>query len=73
MANEDRRAVQQVEHVVGGLDVALQRQRLVLHDADVVPVRLEQVVNAPPAGPVDEATVDEDDVLNISHKHDLPC
>ena len=67
MADEDRRAVLLVEHVVGGLDVALERERLVLHDADVEAVRLQQVVDALPAGAVDEAAVDEDHVAHFSH------
>jgi hypothetical protein len=67
MADENRRAVLGVERVVGGLDTALKRQRLVLHDAHVEAVRLQQVVDALPAGPVDETTVDEDDVVHISY------
>ena len=67
MADEDRPAVLLVEHLVGGLDVALERQGLVLDDAHVEAVRRQQVVDAPPARPVDEAAVDEHDVLHTSH------
>jgi hypothetical protein len=67
VADEDRRAVLLVEHVVRGLDVAVERERLILHDAHVEAVRRERVVDAPPAGPVDEAAVDEDYVLHVGH------
>ena len=68
VANEDRWAVLQVEHVGGGgLNVALERQRLVLHDAHVEAVCREQVVYALPAGSVHEPTMDEDDVTYITH------
>ena len=67
VADEDRRAVLLVEDVVGGLDVAVERERLVLHDADVEAVRLQQVVDALPAGAIDEATVDENHVAHVSH------
>ena len=67
MTDEDRWTGQQVEHVVGVFNVSLERQRLILHDAHVEAVRRQQVVYALSAGPVDEPTVDEDDVLHISH------
>ncbi|MGB0097007.1 MAG: hypothetical protein WBP81_31260 [Solirubrobacteraceae bacterium] len=49
VADEDRRPVLLVEHVAGGLDVALERRRRVLDDADVEPVRRQQVVDTVPA------------------------
>jgi predicted signal transduction protein with EAL and GGDEF domain len=55
------------ERALGRLDVALERQRLVLHDAHVESVCRQRVVDAPPAGPVHESTVDENDVSHISH------
>ena len=67
MADEDRRAVLEGEHVVGGFNVTLERQRLVLHDAHVEAVRREQVVHPPPPGSVHEPSVAEDDVLYIGH------
>jgi hypothetical protein len=67
VADEDRRAVLLVEDVVGGLDVALERERLVLHDADVEAVRLQDVVDALPAGAVDEASVNENHIAHVSH------
>ena len=67
MADQDRRPVLQVEHVVRGLDIALERQRLVLHDAHFEAVRGQHVVYTPPARAVDETTVDENDVAHISH------
>src|SRR5213595_3073115 len=66
-----RGAVLLVEHVVGGLDVALERERLVLHDAHVEAVGLQQVVDPLPAGAVHEPSVDEDDVAHFGHG-DLP-
>ena len=67
VADEDRRAVLEVQHVVRGLDVALERERLVLHDAHVEAVGLQQVVDALPAGAVDEAAVDQDHVPYVRH------
>ena len=71
MADEDRRAVLEVERVVGGLDVALERERLVLHDGHVEAVGLQRVVDALPAGPVHEAAVDQDNISYVRHG-DLP-
>jgi hypothetical protein len=67
VADEDRRAVLLVEHVVGGLDVAVERERLVLHDAHLEPVRGQQVADPSPAGSVYEPAVDEDDIAHIVH------
>src|SRR3954452_20032650 len=71
MADEDRRAVLAVEHVVRRLDVAVERQCLVLQDADVEAVRLQQFVDPLPAGAVDEAPVNQDHVSYVCHG-DLP-
>jgi hypothetical protein len=65
VSDEDGRTVLGVEHVVGCCDVALERQRLVLHDAHVEAVRLQQLIYALPAGSVDESTVDENDIVHV--------
>lgn len=56
VADEDRRTLLQVERVRGGLDVAFERQRLVLHDAHIEALCRQQVVDALPAGFVHEPT-----------------
>jgi hypothetical protein len=48
-------------------DVAFERQRRVLNDADAVAVLLQQAVDVLPAGAIDEAPVDENDRARFSH------
>jgi hypothetical protein len=67
MADKNRRTVQFVEHVGRGLDVALERQRLVLHDAHAESIRREQVIYVSPAGPIHEPAVDKNYVLHTGH------
>jgi hypothetical protein len=54
--------------VLRGRDVALERVRLVLDHAHVELVNPQRVVDAPPAGTVDEAAMHEHDVLHIGHE-----
>jgi hypothetical protein len=49
------------DHPLGEGDVVGKRGRRVLDDGDVVAVLLQDVIDAFPAGAVDEAAVDEDD------------
>ena len=65
VADEDRGIVLKVEDVGRGFHVALERQRLVLYDADVEPFALEQVVDACPAGSVNKSAMDEDDIASF--------
>jgi len=62
VADEHDRPVLRVDDPPGRGDVALERQRRILHDADLVVVPGQDVVDALPAGPVHEAAVNEDDV-----------
>jgi len=67
VADEERRAVHLVEHLLGGGDVAVERDRRVLDDADVESVLREEVVDAFPAGAVHEAAVNQGHVAHVSH------
>jgi hypothetical protein len=62
VADEHDRPVLRVGDQARGRGVALQRQGWVLHHGDVVAVVSELVVDRPPAGPVGESAVHEDDV-----------
>ncbi len=64
MADEHDGAVLRVDHGPGHRHVVGQRVRRVLHDGDVVALRLEQLVHGLPAAAVDEAAVHEDDVVD---------
>jgi len=48
VADEERRAVQLVKHLLCRRDIAVERHRRVLHDVDVEPVLLEEVVDPLP-------------------------
>jgi hypothetical protein len=67
VAGQHGRPVLTLQDPPGDLGVAFQRQCRVLHDADVVAVLAQQLVKLPPAGAVDEAAVDEDDVSCCTH------
>ena len=60
VADEDHRFALRVDDALGRGDVVGERERRVLDDADVVAVLLQVVVDALPAGAVDETAVDED-------------
>ena len=62
VADQHDRAVLGVEDPPGGGGVAVQGQGRVLHDADPESVAGERFVDALPAGAVNEAAVDENDV-----------
>jgi hypothetical protein len=59
VADQHDRAVLVVQDPAARVGVALQRQGWVLHDADLVAVVGEQVVDGLPAGPIHEAAMDE--------------
>jgi hypothetical protein len=59
VADEYDRAVLRVDDQARGGGIARQRQGGVLYHGDVVAVLGEQVVEGPPAGPIDESAVDQ--------------
>jgi hypothetical protein len=59
VADENRRAVDLVENLLGRGDIPLERHRRVLHDRDPVALGAEPVVHGSPAGSVDESAVDQ--------------
>ncbi|MCY1240480.1 hypothetical protein D9M72_533320 [compost metagenome] len=63
VADEYDRAVLCGDRALGDGDVIGKRQGRVLDDGDVVAVLLEDVVDALPAGAIDEAAVNEHDIL----------
>ena len=69
MADEENRAVLRGDRAPGEGDVVGERGRRVLDDGDGVALAGQDAVNALPAGAVDEAAVNEDDVLNASRGH----
>jgi hypothetical protein len=62
--DKDHRFGLLVEDLSGGSIVASQRQCRVLNDGDAIAVVLEDVVDALPAGAVDESAVDKDHGLS---------
>jgi hypothetical protein len=62
VADQHDRAVLRVDDAPRRSGVARQRQSGVLHRSDMVAILPEQVIHCPPAGPVDEAAVHENDV-----------
>ena len=71
MADEDRRLVLLVEDELRRCHIIGKRRRRVLHDANLVAVLLQLPVDAQPAGAIDEAAVDQNDVelLFAAHMH----
>jgi hypothetical protein len=67
VADQHDRSVLDIDDLPGGLGVALQGQGGVLHDADPESVAAERVVDAPPAGAVDESSVYENDIPQCAH------
>src|SRR5436305_3127190 len=60
VADEDDRPVLGIDDALGRFHVTIERKRRILHDADVETVLLQDVVDALPAGAVDETPVNED-------------
>ncbi len=65
VADQDHRAVLRRDDPPGDFDIAGQRERGVLHDADLEPVLLEGPVNPFPTRAVHEAAVDQHDVADV--------
>src|SRR6185295_7853794 len=63
MSHKDHRFALRVDDALGRIRVALERERRILDDADLVTVLLQLVVDALPAGAVDKTSVNEDNVL----------
>jgi hypothetical protein len=61
MANEKDRIALCVDHLLGRGDVARERNRRILDDADVVAVLPQEAIDALPAGAVRETAVNEND------------
>jgi len=61
MADKHDAAFLRVDDAVGRLDVALERQRRVLDDRDLLSAAAKRAVDALPARAIDETSVDEDD------------
>ena len=73
VADENRRPVLRGQNALGCCGVVLQRDGRVLDDADAVTAVLQDLVDAPPAGAVHKATMDENDVLYARHLPLLRC
>src|SRR5215471_12476271 len=67
MTDQDYGAVLYVQDQPRRGDVAAQRDRWVLHDADVEPVLLQDLVDAGPARAVNEATMNQTNVVDPRH------
>src|SRR6185437_5923688 len=70
VADEHDRVVLRVDDQPGRGGIALKRQGRVLHHGHLVTVLLEQVIDRPPAGPVYEPAVHENDVRHCVCVHD---
>ncbi|MNY48332.1 hypothetical protein D3C86_1836600 [compost metagenome] len=64
MPHEDDGPLLRVQHGLRGGHVSGERDRRVLHDADVVALGLEQLVDGLPAPAVDKAAVDQHHVVD---------
>jgi len=56
-----------VDYQLGRVHISRQRDRRILHDADVEAVLLQDVIDTPPAGAVHEASVDKNDIVDLRH------
>ena len=65
VANQDDWSVLRVNDAPGGLDVVGQRRCRVLDDADVVAVPRQDIVYILPAGAIDEASVDKNNIQSV--------
>src|SRR5438552_3877467 len=60
------------DYQLGRVHISRQRNGRILHDADVEAVLLQDVIDTPPAGAVHEASMDENDIVDLWHCSSLP-
>jgi hypothetical protein len=65
--DQDHGARLGINDQLGSADISRERDRRILHDADVKAVLLQDVIDTPPAGAVYEASMDENDIVDPWH------
>jgi hypothetical protein len=56
-----------VEDQFGRAYISREGDGRILHDADVEAIPLQDFIDAPPAGAIDEAAVDKNDIVDPGH------